>query len=195
MTAAARNLPDPMTVEEFLDWDGDGTGTRYDLVEGVPRAHAAPSGTHSTIHSMVSYALTGHLLAKRPECRVLIGGGVQPNFRSDWNFRQPDLAVTCTPNEKGEKSIPDPSIIIELLSPSNAADTWDNVRNYMTLPSVHEIVVIYTTRVRVDVLVRDATGAWPNNPVELSGGASIPFDSIGLMMPVMTAYRGTYLGA
>ena len=30
----AVKLPDLMTIDEFLKWPGDGTGTRYELVDG-----------------------------------------------------------------------------------------------------------------------------------------------------------------
>ena len=35
---AARKLPPMMTVDDFLCWEGDGTDTRYELVDGVLRA-------------------------------------------------------------------------------------------------------------------------------------------------------------
>ena len=189
---AARKPPDLMTVEEFLEWPGDREGLKYDLVDGVPRAHAAPSDEHGTIQMRVGSLLTAHLDATRPGCRVVIGSGVRPKFRAKWNFRQPDLTVTCHPNVKGTKGIPDPSVIVEILSPSNAADTWDNVRNFMTLPSMREIAIVHSTRVFAELLVRDAAGAWPEDPVGLAGTDVLRLDSIAFEMPVASAYRGTY---
>jgi Uma2 family endonuclease len=52
-SSAALKLPEFMTVDEFLDWPGDGTDTVYDLVDGVLRAHAEPSGTHARMHTRV----------------------------------------------------------------------------------------------------------------------------------------------
>jgi Uma2 family endonuclease len=193
MSASARKLPVSITVEQFLDWDGD--GIKYDLVEGVLRAHAAPSDIHGTMHARVGALLTQHLDANHPRCRVVSGGGVQPKFRADWNFRIPDLTVTCTKNLRGEHAVPEPKVIIELLSPSNASDTWDNVRNYMTVPSIEQIVVIHTTHVFAEILSRDASGAWPDNTTELKAGAVIRLASIGLDIPLIATYRGTYLEA
>jgi Uma2 family endonuclease len=87
----------------------------------------------------------------------------------------------------------DPVIIIELLSPSNRAETWDNVRNYATLPSVSEIVIIDTESVSADVLVRDVKGLWPANPLKVGAGGIVPLASISFEMPLNEAYRGTYL--
>jgi Uma2 family endonuclease len=193
MSSAAVKLPTLMTVEEFLDWPGDGTGRRYDLVDGELRAQDAPSETHGSIHATVSYLLTAHLRAKHPSCRVVIGGGVNPRLQAKWNFRIPDLSITCGRNEKGAREVPDPVIIIELLSPSNRTETWDNVRNYATLPSVSEIVVIETTSVSADVLVRGDKGLWPANSLKVEAGGFVVLASIGFEMPLNEAYRGTHL--
>jgi Uma2 family endonuclease len=193
MSSAAAKLPTLMTVEEFLDWPGDGTGRRYELVDGELRAQDAPSDAHSSMHARVAYLLTVHLDKRLPGCRVAIGGGVRPRLRANWNYRIPDIAVTCGRNVKGGRDVPDPVIIIELLSPSNKAETWDNVRNYATVPSVAEIVVIDTESVAADVLVRDAKGLWPANPLRIEAGGVVPFASIGFDMPLDEAYRDTYL--
>jgi Uma2 family endonuclease len=182
-----------MTVAEFLDWPGDGTDTVYDLVDGVLRAHAAPSGTHGRIHLRVGMLIQQHLDQRHVGCSVLIGAGVRPHFRANWNFRIPDLAVTCARNEKGERAVPDPFILIELLSPSNRADTWDNVRNYITIPSVSEIVLIDSERVRADLFVRKATGGFPDEPVAVHAGGLIKLASISYDLPLNDAYRDTYL--
>lgn len=190
---AALKLPEFMTVDEFLDWPGDGTDTVYDLVDGVLRAHAAPSGTHARLHTRVGMLVQQHLDAHHPGCSVLIGAGVRPHFQAKWNFRIPDLAVTCARNKRGERAVPDPFILIELLSPSNKVATWENVRNYITLPSVSEIVIIDTERVRADVLVRDAKGSFPAEPLVVEVGGMIPLASIGFELPLNEVYRGTYL--
>jgi Uma2 family endonuclease len=191
---AASDLPALMTVDEFLAWPGDGTGQRYDLVDGELRAHSYPSPVHARMHSRVAYMLTAHLDARRPNCSVFIGAGVRPLFRTNWNFRVPDLAVTCGRSEKGERDLPDPIVIVELLSPSNKAGTWDNVRNYLTLPSIREIVIIETDRVHAHLFVRDLQGLWSADPLEFQPGQVIPMACIDYGMPLAEAYLGTYLG-
>jgi Uma2 family endonuclease len=193
MSSAALKPPEVMTVEEFLDWPGDGTGTVYDLVDGVLRAHAAPSGTHARLHTRIGMLMQQHLDAHHPGCSVLIGAVVRPHFQAKWNFRIPDLAVTCARNQRGERAVPDPFILIELLSPSNKADTWENVRNYITIPSISEIVIIDTERVRADMLVRRADGSFPAEPLVVEAGGMVPLASIGFELSLNEAYRGTYL--
>jgi Uma2 family endonuclease len=197
MGAAKKKLPEvvpePMTVEEFLAWPGGGLGTRYDLVDGYPRAHAAPSDEHGTIQLRVGGMIMNHLDKTRPECRVVVGSGVRPKFRAQWNFRQPDVSVTCKPNVKGAHEIPDPSVIVEVLSPSNRRETWDNIRNFMTLPSVLEIAIVHSTRVYAELLVRNEDGTWPADPVGFKADATLRLHSIDFESPVTAFYRGTYL--
>jgi Uma2 family endonuclease len=193
MASAAKKVPALMTVDEFLDWPGDGSGRVFDLVDGVVRAQAAHSGEHGTIQTRVATLLTNYLDAHHPGCRVVTGGGVKPKLQAHWNFRIPDLIVTCARNTKSERSIVDPVIAIEILSPSNKAETWDNVRNYTTIPSVCEIIVIHSDRILADVLTRDANGHWPDNPLIVGPGAMVPLASIGFNVPIIDAYRGTYL--
>ena len=110
-----------------------------------------------------------------------------------WNFRQPDISVTCKPNVKGAHDIPDPMLIVEVLSPSNRRETWDNVRSFMTLPSVNEIAIVHSNRVFAELLVRDAEGAWPVDTVGFSGNDTLRLGSIDFEAPVTAFYRGTYL--
>jgi Uma2 family endonuclease len=193
MSASAGKQPGLKTVDEFIAWPGDGTGLMYDLVEGRLRAHAAPSDLHATMHSRLATLLTNHLDVHLPFCRVVIGGGIKPHIRAEWNYRIPDLTVTCARNAKGQYDVPDPVVIIELLSPSNQTETWDNVVNYASVPSIGEIVIIDTQRVYADVLVRDAEGHWPRNPVKVARGGIISFPSLKLDLPLDSAYRNTYL--
>ena len=45
---SAQMLPIAVVID-FIDWPGDGTSTRYELVDGVLRAMAPGSDTHNTI--------------------------------------------------------------------------------------------------------------------------------------------------
>jgi Uma2 family endonuclease len=199
MSASAKKLPELMTVDEFIAWPGDGTGLWYDLVDGRLRAHAAPNDLHATMHGTLAYLLIAHVREHLPFCRVAIGGGVRPRIKSNWNYRVPDITMTCSKNAKGQHDVPDPVVIIELLSPSNQADTWDNVRNYATVPSISDIVIIDTQRIHADVLTRDDKGHWPANPVEVQRGGVIALTSLKLglklVLALNNAYQNTYLAA
>lgn len=193
MTTAQLRLPPMMTVADFLDWPGDGTATRYELIDGVLRAMSPGSDTHNTIVMTFGSLLAARLKETRPGCRVVASPGVQPWVRAEWNFRIPDLGVTCSPNRPGEIMTPNPILLVEVLPPGNAQDTWENVRAYSTLPSVLEIVVVHSTQVAVELLTRDADGAWPRNPAMLTTG-DLQLASIDAKIPIFEIYSGTHLG-
>jgi Uma2 family endonuclease len=190
---AARKLPPMMTVEDFLAWEGDGTDTRYELVDGVLRAMGPTTSTHGVIQANLIYELGSHLRAHAPRCKVVTAPGIRPLVRADWNFRIPDVGVTCAAIQAGDRIVTEPRLLIEVLSPSNAADTYENIRAYASLPSVEELVVVHSTRVEVELLRKGEHNIWPANPTILRAGADLTLPSIGLTVPVAQLYEGTHL--
>ena len=130
-----------------------------------------------------------HLAHHRPACSVIVEPGIQPKVRANLNVRVPDLAVTCAPWGGDAPLLPDPVLVIEILSPSNKADTWANVWSYVTIPSVQEILVLYATEMRADLLRRGADGIWPDNPSTLGAKDDVMLDSIGFAVLLSQFYR------
>ena len=85
-------------------------------------------------------------------------------MRANWNFRIPDVGVTCEPDRNGERIVQEPILLIEVLSPSNTQDTYENIRAYATLPSVQELLVVHSTRIEVELLRKGDGNVWPANP-------------------------------
>ena len=54
MTALPKLAPSRMTVEELLDWPGDRSGKKFELVDGEPRAMAPASVSHGIIQANVA---------------------------------------------------------------------------------------------------------------------------------------------
>jgi Uma2 family endonuclease len=102
----------------------------------------------------------------------------------------PDLAVTCSSADVTGNAVREPVLLIEILSPSNHAETWRNVWAYLTIPTLREILVIRTSSVGIELLRRGDDGEWPERPVAINSG---PFtlSSIGLTLPIAALYRGT----
>ena len=108
-------------------------------------------------------------------------------------MRVPDLGITCTPDAAGHRALPDPLVLVEILSPSNATDTWDNVWAYTTIPSVREIVVVHSMRVLAELLRRDADGRWPVQPEQIGANGTLRLKSIDFACPLRAAYAQTHL--
>lgn len=194
MNVHQTHAPTLLTVTDFVEWPGDGTDTRYELVDGVLRPMSPGSDAHNMIVTTLSSLIFLHLRAGGLGLRVVTAPGVQPHVSANWNFRIPDIGVTRTPNELGQLMLPDPILLIEVLSPGNSTDTYENVRAYATLPSVQEILVVQSTKVGAELLRRDAAGNWPANPAPLGPGETLCLSSIGFDVALSEIYAGTHLG-
>jgi Uma2 family endonuclease len=188
---AALKIPDFLTVDAFLAWDTP-MGQHWQLIDGVPQAMALASPTHALIQSEVARLIGNHLIATGSPCSIAITPGVIPRVQSDVNMRIPDLGVTCTPALPTDNALRDPVLLIEILSPSNRAETWTNVWSYTTIPSVREILILQSTRVGADLLRRNADGTWPERPQVIEQD-NLNLDSIGYTGPIAAFYRSTWL--
>ena len=125
-------------------------------------------------------------------CSEVTTPGVIPRVRSDANLRIPDLAVTCAAYREEEEALAEPVLVVEILSPSNQAETWSNVWEYTTIPSVREILVVHSATIGADLLRRGADGSWPERAEPLTEGV-LRLDSIGFAVPLAALYRTTRL--
>jgi Uma2 family endonuclease len=183
----ASQLPTSMTVAEFLVWNDPGY---RELVDGTPRARDVATPRQAEIHAEAAQ-LIGNRVAELPgqPRHVACAPGIQPKVRADWNVRVPDLAVTFAAPDADDALLRDPFVLIEILSPSNRSDTWADVWSYTTIPSVREILVLYSEEIRADLLRREEDGTWPDNPLALTSGDDVTLESIGFSAPLAAFYR------
>jgi Uma2 family endonuclease len=178
-----------MTVDEFLAWDPDVVaGDRWQLVDGHPVLMAPATEAHGAIQSELGRLLGNHLLATGAPCRVISAPGVVPRVLADENFRIPDLGVTCAP-PSGGVAVPEPVLLIEILSPSNEAQTRSNIWTYTTIPSVQEILAVRSTRMEAELLCRGSDGSWPSSPAIIRPPAQPELASIGFILSITDIYR------
>jgi Uma2 family endonuclease len=189
MAAMRKRLPTRMTVDEFLAWDADDvTGRRWQLIDGEPVLMAPAADVHGRIQAELIRLLGNHLLARGGRCSVVDAPGIIPRIRANENFRVPDLGVTCAP-PSGKVMVPDPILLIEILSPSNEAKTRSNIWTYTTIPSVQEILAVESRRMEVELLRRGADGNWPALPLIVRAPEMLELTSIGFTASVADLYR------
>jgi Uma2 family endonuclease len=187
----ARELPVRFTVQEFLSW-APNDGHRYELVDGQPRAMAPGSTIHGFLQNELGSLIRDHLRRNLSKCEVIANPGVVPRLLTAHNFRIPDLGVTCSPIRPGDSVLADPVLLIEILSPSNQADTWSNVWTYTSLPSVREILILHTARIAADLLRRGADGTWPSDTESVPEG-DLVLESIDFRVALAELYARTGL--
>ncbi len=194
MTSAMLDALPTMTVAEFMDWDSTGHIGKLELVNGEVRAMSPASGTHSLIQANLAFLIGAHLRATKRPCRVGTEAPIVPRFAANDNVRAPDLAVTCAPPTK-DKTFPDPVLIVEVMSPGNRRETWESILACSTIPSLTEVLIIESEKVRVEIYRRDGDGGWPKDPngVETDLAAIVSLESIGADLALADIYAGTHL--
>ena len=177
--------PRRLTLGEFLTW-ATGGDSRYELIGGVAVAMAPPSAAHAIIVMNLGRRIA-EALDRRPPCTVRPETGVVPRDRDD-TFYVVDLAVTCAPHRPGQQAIPDPILIVEILSPGTERhDRRTKLPDYRALPSVQEIVLIDQAQPFVEIHRRAGQDQWLT---ELLRGtdAVLRLDSVGLALPLAMLY-------
>lgn len=189
--SAAPKIPVRMNIADFFAWAQTTPGL-WQLVDGEPQAMAPASVTHGAIQNELGRLIANHLDERSRRCRVLANPGVIPRVQSETNVRIPDLAVDCPEQPRDEPTLSNPVLVIEILSPSNQAETWANVWTYTSIPSVMEILVLKTTMVSAELLRRNKDGSWPQQPILITAG-DLTLESIGFCFPLAATYRTSHL--
>jgi Uma2 family endonuclease len=185
MAAVANPLR--MSLAEFLDWD-DGTDTLYELVEGRIVAMAPPNDAHGTIIMNIGLAIGPALKAP---CRIVGNAGIVLPERDD-RYYVADLAVTCDQPASQRRFLPEPRLIVEVLSRSTAAhDRGLKGEDYRQLASVQEILFVSNDERRV-VRLRREVDHWAID--DFIGDASVRLVSIDATMSLSTIYANVAFG-
>jgi Uma2 family endonuclease len=179
-----------MTVEAFLRWNS-GDDRRYELIRGEIVAMAPPSQAHGVLASRLGRRLS-EALDGRPPCRVVSEAGLRV-AGSDYDYYAADLAVTCAPHRRGQQEMPEPILIVEVLSPSTELhDRKTKLPDYRRLGSLQEIALVDSETAYVEVHRRLDGERWL---VEISKGldGALRLGSVGLELPLAALYEGLEL--
>ena len=105
------------TYEDYLTWDDD---VRYELINGVAYALAAPNLKHQEVLRELTLSIGNYLKGK--SCKLFMSPvDVKPFPNKNTIVLQPDLVVVCDKNKLDGKAVVGiPDIVIEILSPSTA---------------------------------------------------------------------------
>jgi Uma2 family endonuclease len=178
----ASRAPQLMTLAEFLNWD-DGTDRRYELLDGLPVMMAPATEAHGEIAVNLGAEIRSRL--KSP-CRVISEAGITIPDRRD-TYYVADLAVSCAPREPGRRMVVEPILVVDVLSPSTGqVDRWRKVADYRTLPTVQEIVVVFSDERRAELQRRTADG-W--RVEDLIGKAEVALSCCATPIPLDAVYR------
>jgi Uma2 family endonuclease len=176
-----------MSLDEFLVWERD-QPEKYEYADGVIKMMTGASLAHVTITMNLAFALR----------QVLRGTGCRP-FANDAkviagsSVRYPDVAVTCKPISDTDDAVPEPILIIEVVSPSTEREDRGRKKfDYFAMPSIQHYAIVEQDARRIDLYTR-ASDHWTDEVVE--GDAVLSLSSIGVEVSLDTIYEDTELDA
>jgi len=184
MSNAAEKL---MSLDEFLAWERE-QPDRHEFDGMIVTMMTGGSLDHSTIASNLRTALSDRLrgtgcMAFRGDAKVIANGAI----------RYPDLSVTCSPVMERDDIVPEPVLIIEVVSASTERlDRGRKKFDYFATPSVRQYAIVEQDERRVDLFTRAETG-WTNEVI--TGDAVLTLSSIEVVLALDTVYEDTELDA
>ena len=142
MSSPARN---EMDVDAFLLW-ADGRDGRWELRDGQPVMMAPERAAHALTKFAAQKALENGITSARLPCRVF-PDGMTVRIAPRTAF-EPDALVVCPPpSDLNTMEIPNPVVVVEVLSPSTAADDHGvKLDGYFSLPSIAHYLILDADR-------------------------------------------------
>jgi len=137
MSNAAQQVLDS---SQFLTW-AEGRSGKWELRDGYPVLMAPERALHALTKYAAQKSLDAAIAKAHLPCRMFPDGmTVRVGQR---NAFEPDALVVCPPPPPDAIEIPDPVIMVEVLSPSTAAvDHGAKLRGYFSLPSVMHYLIL-----------------------------------------------------
>jgi len=146
-----------MDVDAFLLW-AEGRDGRWELREGLPVLMAPERAAHALTKYAAQKALEAAIQRAGLPCRMFPDGmtvRITPR-----NAYEPDALVVCPAPPMDAIEIPNPVIVVEILSPSAAADDHGpKLDGYFSLPSVEHYLILDPDRRVMIWHKRGAAGA------------------------------------
>lgn len=143
----------PISVRDYLASE-EVSEVKHEFVDGYVLAMVGASQRHNLIAGSLFSLLRAHL--RGTPCRVFMS---DLKVRVKDNFYYPDLVVSCEITDTAELIVPNPRLILEILSPSTEArDRFEKRLAYQCLASLHEYVLVAQDRPHIDVFRRQPDG-------------------------------------
>jgi Uma2 family endonuclease len=172
-----------LTVEEYLELEKS-SPVKHEYEAGYLHAMSGASSAHNIICLNIASILRSHL--RGTPCRTYIAD-VKTRIEAASRFYYPDVMVSC--EGQGDRYYRDaPVLIVEVLSESTMnRDKGEKWRNYQTLSSLREYVLVSQDSMDVRVFRRDEAGEWRQSIY--TDGAVIPLLSVELEIPIEQVYE------
>ena len=180
----AKALPQPWTVEDFLAFEAE-EPERYEFVDGIVRMMTGGSAAHSAIKTNVTNALNAAL--RDGPCRAYVD---DLKVVSATAVMYPDVVVACRPLAPDDDRVPDPTVVVEVLSPTTERhDRITKWREYQRIGSLRHVILVEQAERRLEVYSRTETG-WALASIEPPED-TVALQSIGAKLSLQAIYEGS----
>ncbi len=213
MSVPAEIPTSAMSAEEFFAFIDARPCEKWELIDGYPelikretpadpelpaRPQAMGGATlrHARLSQNIAAAVTP--LAQKNDCEVLRDFFVRAiNPDGSVNFMDPDVLVRWGPVTSDlERSINDPCIVFEVLSPPTLSrDRGIKFNRYKSLASLQQIILVYPDECRVEAFSPGARGIWSDAASVLTRpGEALALPALGTDLAVSEIYQGVRPG-
>ena len=108
-------------------------------------------------------------------------------------MRYPDVSVTCSPIAGSDDIVPEPVVVIEIVSPSTEREDRGRKKfDYFATPSIRQYAIVEQDTRRIDLYTRTEAG-WLDEIV--TGDAVLSLSAIAVEIPLDAIYEDTELDA
>jgi Uma2 family endonuclease len=171
-----------VSVDDYLRGE-ERSEVRHELVRGAVYAMVGSSNAHNLVAGAIYAQLRNHL--RESPCSVFMS---DMKVRVDDNFYYPDLVVTCQSRQPLFYFVTEPTLIVEVLSPSTETrDRLDKRGAFQSLATLQEYVLVAQDKVSIEIIRRIADG-WEIE--RCSHGDTVQFRSVNFACAAESFYEG-----
>ena len=168
-----------MTVEEYFRFE-ESSPVKHEYVEGEVYAMSGVTARHNRIAGNIFFRL--FTAARRGSCDVFIGDMRIQVARERYYYS--DVAIVCTPVAEADVVAREPSVVVEVTSPSTARiDRNEKLDAYRSISNLQSYLIIDHRRRRVERHWRQTLGSeWQREEVVGAGRVHEPVLDVELTL-------------
>ncbi|MCL6445288.1 MAG: Uma2 family endonuclease [Alicyclobacillus sp.] len=154
MPKPKRDRSETYTYKDYLTWDGP---ERWELIDGTPYMLASPTHEHQLVLGQLHIEIGQYLRDK--DCDVYIAP-MDLCFEESFDTKhvvQPDMFVMCGKYGRDKRIVGVPVLVIEVLSPSTAAQDLIRKLNLYQRVKVQEYWIVEPDEKIINVYLHDGT--------------------------------------
>ena len=180
------------TAKEFLDFE-KASDVKHEFYKGEVFAMSGAGPRHNIISINLIGALLKHLNGK--PCRPY-GSDMRIHIPDNTLYTYPDISIICgdiIPSDEDEDSATQPSVIIEILSPSTKSyDRGDKFKLYRAITALRAYILVDSENINIECYTLNDEMVWELREYK-NLTDSVHIKSLAAQISLSEIYRDTKL--